>query len=105
MNMNPPNDSGIPDDESDLPDFGRRNPLEIGVSLRNLVNRADFLTVNHGTGQIVTRLLAVNPGARTFIFDWGGLPEQNRGHAAHGKPDVSRKPRWDPRGIRHRYAA
>ena len=78
MNMNPPNGSGIADDESDLPDFGRRNPLEIGVSLRNLVNRADFLTVDHGTGQIVTRLLDVNPGARTFIFDWGGIPQQNQ---------------------------
>ena len=49
MNMNPPNGSGIADDESDNHDFGRRNPLEIGVSLRNLVNRADFLTVDHGT--------------------------------------------------------
>ena len=78
MNMNPPNGSDIPDDETDLPDFGRRNPLEIGVSLRNLVNRADFLTVDHGTGQIVTRLLDVNPSARTFIFDWGGIPEQNK---------------------------
>jgi len=27
------------------PDYARRNPLEIGVQLRNLVNRGDFLTV------------------------------------------------------------
>lgn len=93
MNMNEPNLSDLADDESDHHDFGRRNPLEIGVSLRNLVNRADFLTVDHGKGQIVTRLLDVNPLARTFIFDWGGIPEQNLAVLAaenlmfHASPD------------------
>jgi c-di-GMP-binding flagellar brake protein YcgR len=93
MNMNESNGSDIADDESDHPDFGRRNPLEIGVSLRNLVNRADFLTVDHGKGQIVTRLLDVNPQARTFTFDWGGIPEQNQAVLAaenlmfHASPD------------------
>jgi c-di-GMP-binding flagellar brake protein YcgR len=77
MNMNESNGSDIADDESDYPDFGRRNPLEIGVSLRNLVNRGDFLTVDHGKGQIVTRLLDVNPLARTFVFDWGKVADEN----------------------------
>ncbi|OTP72567.1 Inner membrane protein [Caballeronia sordidicola] len=77
MNMNESNGSDIADDESDHPDFGRRNPLEIGVSLRNLVNRSDFLTVDHGKGQIVTRLLDVNPAARTFVFDWGAVADEN----------------------------
>ena len=77
MNMNESNESDIADDESDHHDFGRRNPLEIGVSLRNLVNRGDFLTASYGSGQIVTRVLDVDPNAHTFIFDWGGVPEQN----------------------------
>ena len=34
-------------------DFGRRNPLEIGVQLRNLVNRGDFLTAQYKGGQLV----------------------------------------------------
>ncbi|MCW0054157.1 flagellar brake protein, partial [Burkholderia pseudomallei] len=53
------------------PDYARRNPLEIGVQLRNLVNRRDFLTVQYPGGQLVTRLLEVDVGARTFTFDWG----------------------------------
>jgi c-di-GMP-binding flagellar brake protein YcgR len=60
-------------------DFGRRNPLEIGVQLRNLVNRGDFLTVEYAGGQLVTRLLDVDVRERTFTFDWGALPEQNKG--------------------------
>ncbi|RQS64202.1 flagellar brake protein [Burkholderia sp. Bp8963] len=59
------------------PDYARRNPLEIGVQLRNLVNRGDFLTVQYPGGQLVTRLLEVDVGARTFVFDWGALAEQN----------------------------
>jgi c-di-GMP-binding flagellar brake protein YcgR len=59
-------------------DFARRNPLEIGVQLRNLVNRGDFLTVQYRGGQIVTRILDVDTRARTFTFDWGAVPEQNR---------------------------
>ena len=58
-------------------DYARRNPLEIGVQLRNLVNRGDFLTVQYPGGQLVTRLLEVDVGARTFTFDWGALAEQN----------------------------
>jgi c-di-GMP-binding flagellar brake protein YcgR len=61
------------------PDYARRNPLEIGVQLRNLVNRGDFLTVQYPGGQLVTRLLDVDVGARTFTFDWGALAEQNAG--------------------------
>ncbi|MDI9682678.1 flagellar brake protein, partial [Burkholderia cenocepacia] len=61
------------------PDYARRNPLEIGVQLRNLVNRGDFLTVQYPGGQLVTRLLEVDVGARTFTFDWGALSEQNAG--------------------------
>lgn len=59
-------------------DFGRRNPLEIGVQLRNLANRGDFLTAQYKGGQLVTRLLDVDARERTFVFDWGALPEQNR---------------------------
>lgn len=47
-------------------DFGRRNPLEIGVQLRNLVNRGDFLTVQYAGGQLVTRLLEVDVRGRTL---------------------------------------
>ncbi|CAG4905546.1 flagellar brake protein [Paraburkholderia saeva] len=74
-------------------DFGRRNPLEIGVQLRNLVTRGDFLTVQYKGGQLVTKILDVDVRARTFTFDWGGLPEQNEGLLAaprgrfHASPD------------------
>jgi c-di-GMP-binding flagellar brake protein YcgR len=74
-------------------DFGRRNPLEIGVQLRNLVNRGDFLTAQYKGGQLVTRILDVDVKERTFIFDWGALAEQNRGLIAaqrctfHAQPD------------------
>jgi flagellar brake protein len=67
-------------DEEDAPivDFGRRNPLEIGVALRNLVNRGDFLTAQYGDAQIVTRLLDVDVTGHRFTFDWGGVAEQNQ---------------------------
>jgi flagellar brake protein len=66
-------------DEGEIPDFGRRNPLEVGVQLRNLANRGDFLTLQYRGGQLVTRILEVDPRARTFVFDWGALAEQNSG--------------------------
>jgi flagellar brake protein len=62
--------------------FGRRNPLEIGVQLRNLLNRGDFLTVQYKGGQLVTRILDVDVRAHTFVFDWGALAEQNKGMLA-----------------------
>lgn len=65
--------------EDDVPDFGRRNPLEVGVQLRNLANRGDFLTLQYRGGQLVTRILDVDTRARTFVFDWGALAEQNTG--------------------------
>ena len=74
-------------------DFGRRNPLEIGVQLRNLVNRGDFLTVQYQGGQLVTKILDVDVRARTFTFDWGALAEQNKSLLAaprgrfHASPD------------------
>jgi flagellar brake protein len=74
-------------------DFGRRNPLEIGVQLRNLVNRGDFLTAQYKGGQLVTRILDVDVRERTFTFDWGALAEQNQGLMAaprclfHAQPD------------------
>jgi c-di-GMP-binding flagellar brake protein YcgR len=76
MNTNQTHDVA---DEPNAPpvDFGRRNPLEIGVSLRNLAQRGDFLTAEFPGGQIVTRLLDVDVTAHTFIFDWGGVAEQN----------------------------
>ncbi len=76
-----------------VPDFGRRNPLEIGVQLRNLVNRGDFLTLEYAGGQLVTRLLDVDVRERTFTFDWGALPDQNAGLLSaprcqfHASPD------------------
>jgi flagellar brake protein len=67
------------DDAESGHDFGRRNPLEIGVQLRNLVNRGDFLTVQYKGGQLVTKILDVDVRGRTFTFDWGALAEQNQG--------------------------
>lgn len=75
------NQSNGPTEEAAEPahDFGRRNPLEIGVQLRNLANRGDFLTLQYKNGQLVTRILDVDVRERTFVFDWGALAEQNRG--------------------------
>ncbi|WP_186236040.1 flagellar brake protein [Burkholderia gladioli] len=64
-------------DDDSVPDYGRRNPLEIGVQLRNLLNRGDFLTVRYPGGQIVTRVLDVEVGSGTFTFDWGAVEAQN----------------------------
>lgn len=65
-------------DGDDGRDYGRRNPLEVGVQLRNLLNRGDFLTLHYHGGQLVTRILDVDVRSRTFVFDWGALPDQNR---------------------------
>jgi len=78
MNKNESSCHHVADDDMEYPDYGRRNPLEIGVSLRNLVNRGDFLNAEYGAGQIVTRLLDVDTAANTFVFDWGSMPEHNR---------------------------
>ncbi|SAK93973.1 YcgR protein superfamily protein [Caballeronia glebae] len=80
------------EDIAPIVDFGRRNPLEIGVALRNLANRGDFLTAQYGDGQIVTRLLDVDVTAHRFTFDWGGLEEQNRGVLASQKLIFSASP-------------
>ncbi len=77
-------------------DFGRRNPLEIGVQLRNLVNRGDFLTVQYQGGQLVTKILDVDVRALTFTFHWGALAEKNNGLLSaprvrfHAAPDWAR---------------
>ena len=60
-------------------DYGRRNPLEVGVQLRNLLSRGDFLTLSYRGGQLVTRILDVDVRRRTFVFDWAALPAQNHG--------------------------
>jgi c-di-GMP-binding flagellar brake protein YcgR len=77
MDNNESNASAAEAGEHEL-DFARRNPLEIGVQLRNLGNRGDFLTVQYKGGQLVTRILDVDTRGRTFTFDWGSVPEQNR---------------------------
>ncbi|TAL96126.1 MAG: flagellar brake protein [Paraburkholderia sp.] len=94
MDTNPSNGDKTPAEDAESGnDFGRRNPLEIGVQLRNLATRGDFLTVQYKGGQLVTKILDVDVRARTFTFDWGGLPEQNAGLLAaprgrfHASPD------------------
>ncbi|PLZ00666.1 flagellar brake protein [Burkholderia sp. WAC0059] len=75
------------DDEGSQPDFGRRNPLEVGVQLRNLLNRGDFITLHYRGGQLATRILDVDVRQQTFVFDWGSVPVQNeavlRAEACH----------------------
>jgi c-di-GMP-binding flagellar brake protein YcgR len=61
-----------------IQDFGRRDPLEIGVQLRNLLNHGDFLTAHYYDGQFVTRILDVDAQERLFVFDWSALAEQNK---------------------------
>lgn len=80
-----------PPDES-ANEFGRRNPLEIGARLRNLANGSDFLSVQYAGGQLVTQLLDVDVRTRTFIFDWGSSPEQNRGLLAAPRCHFSAQP-------------
>jgi c-di-GMP-binding flagellar brake protein YcgR len=65
--------------------FGKRNPLEIGVALKNLMNRGDFVAVQYRGGQLVTRILDVDVGARQFVFDWGSMAEQNKALLASDK--------------------
>ncbi|MFM9922819.1 flagellar brake protein [Variovorax sp. H27-G14] len=73
-------------------EYGRRNPLEIGARLRNLVNSSDFLTVQYAGGQLVTQLLDVDVRARTFTFDWGASTEQNQGLLAAPRCHFSAQP-------------
>jgi flagellar brake protein len=96
------NQSNEPTGESAEPtlDFARRNPLEIGVQLRNLANRGDFLTVQYKGGQFVTRILDVDARGRKFLFDWGALPEQNRGALASPACTF----RASPDGVRVQFA-
>lgn len=79
MNSDQSNQQDPAKDADDVHDYGRRNPLEVGVQLRNLVNRGDFLTLQYRGGQLVTRILDVNLRGRAFVFDWGGLDGQNAG--------------------------
>ncbi|HTH62486.1 MAG TPA: flagellar brake protein [Paraburkholderia sp.] len=82
--------------EEDSHDYARRNPLEVGVQLRNLLNRGDFLTLHYRGGQLVTRILDVDVRGRTFVFDWGALPDQNQDLLA--APDCQF--RASPEGVR-----
>jgi c-di-GMP-binding flagellar brake protein YcgR len=95
MDINESNASAGEAAEHEL-DFARRNPLEIGVQLRNLVNRGDFLTVQYKGGQFVTRILDVDTRARTFTFDWGSVAEQN--HSLLASPGCTF--RAAPEGVR-----
>ncbi|MGJ7526581.1 flagellar brake protein [Variovorax sp. GB1P17] len=86
-----PDQTHTPPDES-ASEFGRRNPIEIGARLRNLASGSDFLSVQFAGGQLVTQLLDVDVRARTFIFDWGASPEQNRGLLAAPRCHFSAQP-------------
>lgn len=96
MDIDQSNGSTDEADEQRAYHFGRRNPLEIGVQLRNLANRGDFLTVQYKNGQLVTRILDVDVRERTFLFDWGAFAEQNRGLLA----SPSNTFRAAPEGVR-----
>ncbi|WP_169307192.1 flagellar brake protein [Chitiniphilus eburneus] len=68
---------------SDNEEVGRyrlANPLEVGAVLRQLHNRADFMTVHfaHGKQLLLTRILMVDVPSRMFCFDWGGQDALNR---------------------------
>ena len=80
---NPAGNTGSANHE--LEGYGRRTPSEVGVQLRNLLNRKDFLTARFGNGQIVTRLLEVDSPGRTFIFDWGSVAADNTAVLAAGR--------------------
>jgi flagellar brake protein len=90
--------------------FGKRNPLEIGVALKNLMNRGDFIAVQYrGGGQLVTQILDVDVASRQFVFDWGATSEQNTRLLASDKnlftaqPDGVRLEFWAgmPRGTEY----
>lgn len=54
-----------------LDDYRTTHPMVIGDVLRKLMGRKDFLTVegNQRPDRIVTRILAVDQAARTFVYD------------------------------------
>lgn len=74
VQQNPQVQSGCTDFAND---YGIRNPLEVGVQLRALINRGDFLTLEHRNGKFVTRLLDVDTRKRTFTFERAALVEQD----------------------------
>ena len=52
--------------------YAQRHPLQIAVSLRSLVARGDFLTVEFNHTQTVTQLLDVDSRRARFVFDVSG---------------------------------
>jgi c-di-GMP-binding flagellar brake protein YcgR len=94
METNQP-DGDAADATQDVPsphDYGKRNPLEIGVALQNLLNRGDFVGVQYQGGQLVSRILDVNVASRVFVFDWGGVESQNVGLLASQRNQFSAQP-------------
>ncbi|GLS04515.1 flagellar brake protein YcgR [Chitiniphilus shinanonensis] len=67
-------------DEEEIGRYRLSNPLEVGAVLRQLQNRADFLTVHfaHGKQLLLTRILMVDVPGRKFCFDWAGQDALNR---------------------------
>lgn len=63
-----------------LEDFRTTHPKVIGDTLRRLMSRKDFLTVesNQRPDRIVTRILAVDQAAGTFIYDASSNDMHNR---------------------------
>ena len=60
------------------PDYGRRDPRQIAIYLRNLAARGDFVTIEFGGKQMASQLLDVDAAGATFIFDRGSNEEQNQ---------------------------
>lgn len=57
--------------------FGRRNALEIGVALKNLMNRGDWVAVQYQGGQFTTRIAHVDVTSRQFVFEQGTTAGQD----------------------------
>jgi c-di-GMP-binding flagellar brake protein YcgR len=102
METNQP-DGDAADALQDVPiphDYGKRNPLEIGVALQNLLNRGDLVDVHYEGGQLLARLLDVNVASRAFVFDRGDVERQNIELLASQRNEFSAQ----PDGVRLKFA-
>jgi len=78
MDINEASSSSTPKEDSERTSgFYQRNPLEIGASLRNLVNRGVVLTVEQGNKRTATRLLDVDFARNALIFEEINSVSQN----------------------------
>jgi flagellar brake protein len=80
-----PDANGIDPSAPERPEYGRRDPRQIALYLRNLADRGDFVTIEYGGKQLATQLLDVDLPGATFVFDRSSNEAENQALLNAGK--------------------